>query len=187
MGKAKPDVLQGTLDLLILKTLSHSRQHGYGIAVHIQHVSRNALRVEEGSLYPALHRIEQDGWIRSEWGVSDNGRKSEVLRNHRPRPPPACSRRAEMGALDRGRGYGSALRLIGALGGNGLTTRRPARKFPGRARAYRDRQGVLWFSSVGLQRFVPRPDGGGTPPPIRISRVMRQASPERMKIWAVVA
>jgi PadR family transcriptional regulator PadR len=77
MGKAKPDVLQGTLDLLILKTLSRGRQHGYGIAVHIQQVSQDALRVEEGSLYPALHRIEQDGWIRAEWGVSGNNRKAK--------------------------------------------------------------------------------------------------------------
>ena len=77
MGKSKPDVLQGTLDLLILKTLSRGRQHGYGIAVQIQRVSRDALRVEEGSLYPALHRIEQDGWIRSEWGLSGNKRKAK--------------------------------------------------------------------------------------------------------------
>src|SRR5207248_2255919 len=77
MGKAKLDVLQGTLDLLVLKTLSRGRQHGYGIAVHIQQVSKDALRVEEGSLYPALHRIEQDGWIRSEWGVSENHRKAK--------------------------------------------------------------------------------------------------------------
>ena len=77
MGKGKEDVLQGTLDLLILKTLSHGPQHGYGIAVHIQKVSNKALRVEEGSLYPALHRIEQDGWITSEWGVSENGRKAK--------------------------------------------------------------------------------------------------------------
>src|SRR5579863_6064501 len=77
MGKAKPDVLQGTLDLLILKTLSRGRQHGYGIAVRIQQVSKEALRVEEGSLYPALHRMEQDGWIRAEWGVSGNNRKAK--------------------------------------------------------------------------------------------------------------
>src|SRR5215475_10157896 len=76
MGKSRTDVLQGTLDLLILKTLTHGTQHGYGIAVHIQTVSHDALRVEEGSLYPALHRIEQDGWIRSEWGVSENKRKA---------------------------------------------------------------------------------------------------------------
>jgi PadR family transcriptional regulator PadR len=77
MGKSKPDVLQGTLDLLILKTLSRGRQHGYGIAVHIQTVSSDTLRVEEGSLYPALHRMEQEGWIRAEWGVSGNNRKAK--------------------------------------------------------------------------------------------------------------
>jgi transcriptional regulator len=77
MGKAKEDVLQGTLDLLILKTLTRGKQHGYGIVVHIQSVTEDALRVEEGSLYPALHRIEQDGWIRSEWGVSGNNRKAK--------------------------------------------------------------------------------------------------------------
>src|SRR5580692_524650 len=77
MGKGKEDVLQGTLDLLILKTLTRGKQHGYGIVVHIQSVTEDALRVEEGSLYPALHRIEQDGWIRSEWGISGNNRKAK--------------------------------------------------------------------------------------------------------------
>jgi transcriptional regulator len=77
MGKGKPDVLRGTLDLLILKTLAIGPQHGYGIVVHIQQVSKDALRVEEGSLYPALHRIEQDGWIRAKWGTSDNNRKAK--------------------------------------------------------------------------------------------------------------
>ena len=77
MAKARPDVLQGTLDLLVLKTLSRGPQHGYGIVVHIQTVSSDALRVEEGSLYPALHRMEQDGWIRAEWGVSDNNRRAK--------------------------------------------------------------------------------------------------------------
>jgi PadR family transcriptional regulator PadR len=77
MGKSNPDVLQGTLDLLILKTLTRGSQHGYGIAVHIQQVSNEALRVEEGSLYPALHRIEQDGWIRAEWGLSENNRRAK--------------------------------------------------------------------------------------------------------------
>jgi transcriptional regulator len=77
MGKGKPDVLRGTLDLLILKTLAAGPHHGYGIAVYIQQVSKDALRVEEGSLYPALHRIEQDGWIRSKWGTSGNNRKAK--------------------------------------------------------------------------------------------------------------
>jgi PadR family transcriptional regulator, regulatory protein PadR len=77
MGKSNPDVLQGTLDLLILKTLTRGPQHGYGIAVHIQEVSNETLRVEEGSLYPALHRIEQQGWIRAEWGLSENNRRAK--------------------------------------------------------------------------------------------------------------
>ena len=80
MGKTNPDVLQGTLDLLILKTLARGPAHGYGIVVHIQQVSDEALRVEEGSLYPALHRIEQAGWISSEWGVSDNNRRAKYYR-----------------------------------------------------------------------------------------------------------
>ncbi len=80
MGKGNPDVLQGTLDLLILKTLARGPQHGYGIACHIQQVSDEVLRVEEGSLYPALHRIEQAGWINAEWGTSDNNRRAKYYR-----------------------------------------------------------------------------------------------------------
>lgn len=80
MGKGNPDVLQGTLDLLILKTLARGPMHGYGIVVHIQQVSDDMLRVEEGSLYPALHRIEQTGWIASEWGTSGNNRKAKFYR-----------------------------------------------------------------------------------------------------------
>jgi PadR family transcriptional regulator PadR len=80
MSKGNPDVLQGTLDLLILKTLMRGTMHGYGIAVHIQQVSDEVLRVEEGSLYPALHRIEQAGWINSEWGTSDNNRRAKYYR-----------------------------------------------------------------------------------------------------------
>lgn len=80
MSRTHSDVLQGTLDLLILKTLARGPSHGYGIAVHIQQVSDEALRVEEGSLYPALHRIEQAGWISSEWGISDNNRRARYYR-----------------------------------------------------------------------------------------------------------
>lgn len=76
MGQSKTDVLSGTLDLLVLKTLARSAMHGYGITLHIQRVSNEVLRVEEGSLYPALHRMEQDGWIRAEWGVSENNRRA---------------------------------------------------------------------------------------------------------------
>lgn len=71
------DVLQGTLTLLVLKTLaSRGPTHGYGISAHIQQVSDEALRVEEGSLYPALHRMEQDGWIAAEWAVTELGRRA---------------------------------------------------------------------------------------------------------------
>jgi PadR family transcriptional regulator, regulatory protein PadR len=80
LGKTKPDVLQGTLDLLVLTTLSRGPMHGYGIAVRIEQISDEALRVEEGSLYPALHRIEQAGWIGSEWGVTENNRKAKFYR-----------------------------------------------------------------------------------------------------------
>jgi PadR family transcriptional regulator, regulatory protein PadR len=73
--------LQGTLDLLILKTLSQVKSlHGYGIVQHIQKASDDLLRVEEGSLYPALHRIEQSGWISSEWGLTDTNRKAKYYR-----------------------------------------------------------------------------------------------------------
>ena len=74
---AKND-LQGALDLLILKTLSQlSSMHGYGIVNHIRRVSDELLIVEEGSLYPALHRMEQNGWVRSNWAITDYGRKSK--------------------------------------------------------------------------------------------------------------
>src|SRR5689334_6449847 len=76
----KPDALQGTLDLLVLKTLSRGPEHGYGIALHIQQASGDALRVEEGSLYPALHRMEQTGWIAAEWQVTGNNRRARVYK-----------------------------------------------------------------------------------------------------------
>jgi len=78
--KANPDVLQGTLALLVLKTLVRGPMHGYGITLHIQRVSKDVLRVEEGSLYPALHRMEQEGWIRAEWGTSENNRRARYYR-----------------------------------------------------------------------------------------------------------
>ena len=73
----KNDILQGTLVLLVLKTLaSNRRMHGYAITTHIQRVSADLLRVEEGSLYPALHRMEQLGWLRSEWDVTEKNREA---------------------------------------------------------------------------------------------------------------
>ena len=76
----KPDHLQGTLDLLVLKTLSQGPQHGYGIATHIEQVTGDVLRVEEGSLYPALHRMEQAGWISASWSVTANNRRARLYR-----------------------------------------------------------------------------------------------------------
>jgi PadR family transcriptional regulator, regulatory protein PadR len=77
MGTRKNDILQGTLALLVLKTLSsNKRMHGYAITSHIQRVSDDLLRVEEGSLYPALHRMEQEGWIRAEWGITEKNREA---------------------------------------------------------------------------------------------------------------
>lgn len=74
------DVLQGTLDMLILRTLVLGPAHGHTIAQVIENTSENALDVEQGSLYPALHRLEDRGWLASEWGVSENNRKAKFYR-----------------------------------------------------------------------------------------------------------
>lgn len=77
MPPQKNDILQGTLVLLVLRTLAATkRMHGYAITSHIQRASADILRVEEGSLYPALHRMEQQGWLRSEWGVTEKNREA---------------------------------------------------------------------------------------------------------------
>lgn len=78
MPKSPNDKLQGTLTLLVLRTLeSRGPLHGYGLCEHIASVSDELLQVEEGSLYPALHRMEQDGWIASQWEITDKGRKAK--------------------------------------------------------------------------------------------------------------
>ena len=78
MPRHKNDILQGTLVLLVLKTLdAQGRMHGYAITSHIQRVSTNLLRVEEGSLYPALHRMTQEGWLRAEWGTTEKNREAK--------------------------------------------------------------------------------------------------------------
>jgi PadR family transcriptional regulator PadR len=76
----QPDSLQGTLDLLILTTLEREPHHGFGITLHLQTASGGALQVEEGSLYPALHRLERAKLIRGEWKVTDNGRRARYYR-----------------------------------------------------------------------------------------------------------
>ncbi len=73
-------LLKGTLDVLVLKALSWGPMHGFGVGQRIMQMSEDALRVEEGSLYPALYRIEQQGWITSEWGVSENNQRAKFYR-----------------------------------------------------------------------------------------------------------
>ncbi len=80
MANNNADVLQGTLDMLILKSLSLGPMHGWGVSQRIQQISRDALRVNQGSLYPALHRLELKGWIRAEWGTSENNRRAKFYR-----------------------------------------------------------------------------------------------------------
>src|SRR5258708_844009 len=79
MGK-QLDLLQGTLDMLILKAVSLGPLHGYGILLRIQQISKERLEIQQGSLYPALYRLEHQGWIASEWGESDNKRKAKYYR-----------------------------------------------------------------------------------------------------------
>jgi PadR family transcriptional regulator, regulatory protein PadR len=78
MGEGKPDVLQGTLDLMVLKTLeTMGPQHGYGIARRIEQVSGHSLALNQGTIYPALLRLQQRGWIKAEWGVSEANRRAK--------------------------------------------------------------------------------------------------------------
>ena len=78
MTEKGPELLQGTLDLLILKTLTGDRLHGWAIAQRIQRLSQDVLRVRQGSLYPALHRLDERGWIRSRWGETSSGRRARI-------------------------------------------------------------------------------------------------------------
>lgn len=80
MRKQKEDLLQGTLDLLILKTLALGATHGWDIAQRIQQVSQHVLSINQGSLYPALHRLELKGWVVAEWGVSENNRRAKFYK-----------------------------------------------------------------------------------------------------------
>lgn len=77
MGNTRMDLPQGTLDLLILKILAPEPQHGWAISERIQQVTSDVLRIKEGSLYPALHRLERRGWIKPKWGVSENNRRAK--------------------------------------------------------------------------------------------------------------
>jgi PadR family transcriptional regulator, regulatory protein PadR len=77
MARERADLLQGTLDLLILRTLTHGPRHGWGISKHIQQISKDVLQVNQGSLYPALYRLEDQGLIGAQWGVSPEGRRAK--------------------------------------------------------------------------------------------------------------
>ena len=77
MAEQRIDLLQGTLDLLILKTLAPGPMHGWGISQRIQQISQDVLQVQQGSLYPALHRLELRGWIKAKWGASENNRRAK--------------------------------------------------------------------------------------------------------------
>lgn len=80
MAPVASDRLQGSLDMLVLRTLVREPMHGWGISQRIQLLSRDILRVNQGSLYPALHRLEEKGWIAAEWGTSDNNRRAKFYR-----------------------------------------------------------------------------------------------------------
>ncbi len=80
MKTTRTDLLQGTLDLLILRVLAQETMHGWGVAQRIQVISRDTLSINQGSLYPALHRLEHRGWIAASWGTSENNRKAKFYR-----------------------------------------------------------------------------------------------------------
>jgi transcriptional regulator len=80
MANERTDLMQGTLELLILNTLARESMHGYGIVQRIHEVAEELLKVEDGSLYPALYRMEERGWIKSEWGVSENNRRAKFYK-----------------------------------------------------------------------------------------------------------
>ena len=80
MTRPAVDLLQGTLDMLVLKTLAAGPRHGWGISQRIHEMSQDVLRVNQGSLYPALYRLEEEGWIEAEWGTSENNRRAKYYR-----------------------------------------------------------------------------------------------------------
>jgi PadR family transcriptional regulator PadR len=80
MSESGADLLQGTLDMLILQTVALEPMHGWGITQRIQQISQDVLRVQQGSLYPALHRLEQQGWVASEWATTENNRRAKYYR-----------------------------------------------------------------------------------------------------------
>ena len=105
-GSPASDVLQGTLELLILKTLSLAPMHGWGISQRIQQLSADAFRVGQGSLYPALHRLEEKGWVASDWATTENNRQAKYYRLT------AAGRRALGAEMDSWRRFVGAVELV---------------------------------------------------------------------------
>ena len=106
---SKPsDLLQGTLDLLILRTLSLEPKHGWAIAKRIEQVSEDALQVTQGALYPALHRLEQQGWVRASWRKTETGREAKFYELTKSRPHAASQRVGAVGAVVERRGPGDS-------------------------------------------------------------------------------
>ncbi len=106
MPRDRIDLLQGTLDLLVLRTLLFGPAHGHAIARHIQRTSEELLQVETGSLYPALHRLEAQGWLAASWELSEKGKRAKYLPAHAARPEAARGGAGEVGYLRAGDGPG---------------------------------------------------------------------------------
>ena len=102
MAKEKPDLVYGTLDMLILKALQHGARHGLGIADRIQQMSQDILHVEQGSLYPALYRLEAQGWIKAQWGVSETNRKARYYKLTAAGRKQLASEREHWGRITKG-------------------------------------------------------------------------------------
>ena len=113
MPTQRIDLPQGTLDLLILRTLSLGPQHGWAISERVQQISDDVLRIQQGSLYPALHRLERRGWIRAKWGTSENNRRAKYYELTKAGQKTACERAGCLGEADGGGCPGAA----GGLGG----------------------------------------------------------------------
>ncbi|MEP6832579.1 MAG: PadR family transcriptional regulator [Gemmatimonas sp.] len=113
MPTADLDLLRGTFDLILLRALTWGPMHGLGILRWIESTTENGLQIEEGSLYPALHRLEQKGWLAAEWGISENNRKAKYYRLS------AIGRRQLVSELQRWSRYSECVELIIAAGGTG--------------------------------------------------------------------
>jgi len=101
MANDRKDLMQGTLELLILKTLARESMHGYGIVQRIHEAAEDLVKVEDGSLYPALYRMEERGWINSEWGVSENNRRAKFYKLTKAGQKQLASERANWERISR--------------------------------------------------------------------------------------